>query len=60
MKKCRFCKCPVFEGGVLLSEVNQDALSRWWSTCLDTELDRETLERLEDAWSCNFCVSDAR
>jgi len=47
----------VAEGGVLLSEVDQDALSSWWSTCLHTELDAETLE---DAWSCGQCVADAR
>jgi len=56
-KECRFCECPVTEGGVLLSEVNQDALSSWWSKCLHTELDADTLE---DAWSCSQCVSDAR
>jgi len=54
---CRFCECPVAEGGVLLSEVDQDALSSWWSKCLHTELVAETLK---DAWSCRQCVADAR
>jgi len=31
MQNCRFCECPVAEGRVLLSEVQQDALSSWWS-----------------------------
>jgi len=56
-QKCRFCECPVAEGGVLLSEVNQDALSSWWSKCLHTELDKRTLH---GAWSCRMCVADAR
>jgi len=56
-KECRFCECPVAEGGVLLSEVDQDALSKWWSKCLHTELDADTLR---DAWSCGQCVADAR
>jgi len=42
---------------VLLSEVDQDALSSWWSKCLHTELQTETLK---DAWSCRQCVADAR
>jgi len=54
---CRFCECPVAEGGLLLSEVDQDALSSWWSTCLHTELDTETIL---GAWSCGQCVADAR
>jgi len=56
-KLCRFCKCPVAEGGLLLSEVDRDALSRWWSTCLHVQLDRRTLR---GARSCRQCVWDAR
>jgi len=56
-KLCRFCESPVAEGGVLLSEVDLDALSSWWSKCLHAELDAETLK---DAWSCRQCVADAR
>jgi len=52
-QKCRFCECPVFEGGVLLSEVDRDALS----ACLHTELDKRWLH---GAWSCRMCVADAR